>query len=688
MSANPTISKETADAIKRAIRLGMDGLKAEDRLRLADWAAESFVMAGESSQQKGGWSAWVFQIGMMDFMSDDRIEDLYVIKSKRVGYTKMVTAFVAYCVSHLRRNLALWQPTDDDRDSYVKSEIDPVLDQIESVRSARKTTARDTDTIKLKQFRHSVVHLLGGKAARAFRRITVAVAILDEWSKFDHRIEKTGDAKGLAKGRLEGAPYPKFIGGTTPLLKGLDQAETACELADGMVRFHIECPKCGADHPLTWGGKDKPHGFKWDEGKPETVRHVCPHCRQSITQGEYLKSSGVAEGRWTSGAWVCEKTGRRYGADRVWRDSLGQPCRPPRSLGLHVWSAYSPQRSWVSIVQEFLEALASMAKGDLGPLQLFFNETLGETWELAGERSDEHELQRRAEPFALGTVPAGGLVLTAGIDVQRNRWHVGVYAWGRGIESWTADRVVIDGNPANDEDWEQLTAYLQRRYKQAWHGGSLGLSGSSIDSSDQTHAVYNWVRKVQHLLPNVRAVKGSSEDHKPVLGPSSSQEVNWRGQRWPNGIKLWTVGVDTAKDLLLGQLAIEPPQVAGEAKPGCIHFSQDLPREFYEQITAEHRILVKVGGRDAYKWVKRRQRNEDLDCRNYALHAAFSLGLHNYTDRRWSQVEAAVQPAADLFNAPMPAPSAAAQTVTPLPPPRPATPMVRPSRRAPSSMSW
>lgn len=691
MSLNLRLSPETSEAIAQAVRQGLDGLKAEPRQRLADWAAQYFVMAGESSQQKGGWQAWAFQVGVMDFMSDDRIEDLYVIKSKRVGYTKMITAFVAYSVAHLRRNLALWQPTDDDRDSYVKSEIDPVLDQIEAVRSARKSGAKDTDTIKLKQFRSSVVHLLGGKAARAFRRITVAVAILDEWSKFDHRIEKTGDAKGLAKGRLEGAPYPKFIGGTTPLLKGLDQAETACELAEGLVRFHMECPHCGAEHPLTWGGKDKAHGFKWEPGKPETVRHVCPHCRASITQAEYLKVGAPFDGAWRTGAWVCEKTGRRYGADRVWRDSMGMPCRPPKTLGLHVWSAYSPQRSWGSIVQEMLEAKVALAKGDVGPMQLFVNETLGETWEQAGERSDEHALQKRAEPYALGTVPAGGLVLTAGVDVQRNRWHLNVYAWGRGLESWVVDRHVIEGNPSNDEDWDQLTTYLQRRYTQAWHGGSLGLSAISIDSSDQTHAVYNWVRRVQHLLPTVRAVKGSSEDHKPIMGPSSSQEVNWRGQKWPNGIKLWTVGVDTAKDLLLGQLAIEPPETPGESRPGCIHFSQDLPREFYEQLTAEQRILVKAGGRDTYKWVKRRPRNEDLDCRNYALHAAFSLGLHNFTDRRWAQVEAAVQPAADLFSAPAatvappeparPIEAAAATQPSPKPPAQ-----RRPARAAPSRL--
>ena len=690
MSRNPRISRETAAAIKRAVRQGLDGLKAQERQRLADWAAEYFLMAGESSQQKGGWVAWVFQIGMMDFMSDDRIEELYVIKSKRVGYTKMITAFVAYSIAHLRRNLALWQPTDDDRDSYVKSEIDPVLDPVTGITAictARKTGAKDTDTIKFKQFRSSVVHLLGGKAARAFRRITVAIAILDEWSKFDARIEKTGDAKGLAKGRLEGAPYPKFIGGTTPLLKGLDQAETACELADGMVRFHIDCPHCGADHPLMWGGKDKAHGFKWEPGKPETVHHVCPHCHASITQADYLKQGTPHDNTWRTGAWVCEKTGKRYGPDRTWRDAMGMPSRPPKTLGLHTWSAYSPQRSWPSIVRELLDAKAALEKGDIGPMQLFVNETLGETWELKGDRSDEHALQERAktEQFTLGTVPHGGLVLTAGIDVQRNRWELSVWAWGRGMESWTVDHHIIEGNPANDEDWDLVTAYLQRRYTQAWHGGSMGLSAITIDSSDQTQAVYNWVRKTQHQLPCLRAIKGASEEHKPILGSASSMEVNWRGQKWPNGIKLWSIGVDTAKDLLLGQLGIVKPG------PGYVHMAPELPREWFEQLTAEQRILVKVNGKDAYRWVPRRKRNEVLDCRNYALHAAYSLGLHNFTDKRWQQIEAAVQPAADLFTSaapvptqaqPQPSEAPAEQTKATTPPPR------RPPQRPAQPRTW
>ncbi|GAA4419898.1 phage terminase large subunit family protein [Acidovorax lacteus] len=666
MTTMPVLHPETAAAIKAAVRTGLDSLRAEPPQRLGDWARDHFKLAGESSHQKGAWEAWAFQVGILDFMSDDRIEELAVRKAKRVGYTKMVTAFVAYNIAHRRRKQALWQPTDDDRDSYVKSEIDPLLDPltgVPAINKARKQGRATEETIKFKPFRDSVLHLLGGKAARAYRRITVAVAILDEWSAFDQQIEKSGDPGGLAKGRLEGAPYPKFVGGSTPRLKGLCHVERACDNAEGMVRFHIDCPHCGVEHPLLWGGKHLAHGFKWTRGQPETVHHVCPHCHGSITQADYLPG-GVPLG----GTWVCDRTGKRYGPDRIWRDSKGMPCTPPLTLGVHVWTAYSPQRAWSDIVTEFENALKALEAGEVGPMQLFVNETLGETWELAGERTDEHALQARAERYDLATVPRGGLVLTAGVDVQRDRWEVTVYAWGRGLESWVVDTAVLEGNPAVDEEWGQLTAYLQRRYRQAWHGGTLGIAATSIDSSDQTQAVYNWVNRAQHVLPNLAAIKGDGNEACNILGPTSLQEVNWRGRKMPRGIKLWRVGVDAAKDLLLGQLSVE------QAGPGYVHFSDQLPREFFEQLTSEQRVLAKINGREAYRWIKRRPRNEQLDNRNYALHAAFRLGLHKYTDAKWAQLEAAVQPPEDLF-------SAAPDAAVPAPPPAAAQPITLPPRQ-------
>ena len=641
------ITKEAIEAIKAATDLGLSSMRAEAPQTLSEWAAKHFLLAGESSHQKGGWVAWPFQIGILDFMSDDRIEDLAVKKSKRVGYSKMITAFICYNIAHRRRKQALWQPTDDDRDSFVKSEVEPLLDPLNgvpSVLAARKRGSRIEETIKYKPFRDSVLHLLGGKAARAYRRITVAVAILDEWTAFDQTIgaskDKTAGSPGsLAKGRLEGAPYPKFVGGSTPGIKGLCHVSRACEDSEDEVDYLIECPRCNVEHALTWGGPSVLYGFKWERGKPETVRHVCPHCRESITQADYMP------GGWPLvGAWVCRRSDRRIGADRVWRDASGEPCRPPRTLGVHIWAAYSPQRPWASIADEHEKAERALKEGDAGPMTSFTNETRGEAWELKGEAADEHALQARAEPYLLKTVPVGGLMLTASVDVQHTWWDISVWAWGRGLESWVVDHHIIEGNPANESDWEPVTAFLQSRYRQLWNGSTMGITATSVDSSDQTQAVYNWVTKAQNSISNLRAIKG-----KPavaVVGPVTLQEVNYRGRKVARGIKLWGVGVDNAKDLLLGQLGIKEPG------PGYLHFSQELPREWFEQLTAEQRVLQRVNGKDVYRWMKRRQRNEVLDCRNYALHAAMAQGIHKWTDARWLQLEQAVQPPRDLFSPP------------------------------------
>jgi molybdopterin-guanine dinucleotide biosynthesis protein len=36
-------------------------------------------------------------------------------------------AAIGYFAHHKRRNQALWQPTDSDRDQFVKTELDPML---------------------------------------------------------------------------------------------------------------------------------------------------------------------------------------------------------------------------------------------------------------------------------------------------------------------------------------------------------------------------------------------------------------------------------------------------------------------------------------------------------------------------------------------------------------------------------
>jgi terminase, large subunit len=628
---------DTLRAVLSAVLSGLSALRAIAPMRLSRWAAKYFKLSAEASHTSGEWTAYPPQIGVMDAFSNDDIAEVTVRKAKRVGYTKMLLAFIAYNAAHRRRKQALWQPTDDDRDSFVKTEVEPMLRDVEAMKPV--LVPGKEDTIKLKTFLGSMLHLLGGKAARAYRRITVAVAMIDEADAFDQKVEKSIDPMVAAQGRLEGAPFPKFIAGSTVRVDGLSHIQQRERQADATMRYCIVCPHCDAEHPLLWGGKKVAHGFKWDGSDPTTVRHLCPHCRGAITQADYLRI-------WDIGAaWVSDCGRWRYDHHAgVWLDAKREPCQPPRHVAFaEWWTAYSPQREWVDIVREFLAAKTKADQGETGSLETFINETLAQYWRVEMDQADEHALSQRAEGYPLRHVPQSGLVLVAGVDTQDNRWEVVVWAIGRGEEMWVVDYAVIMGNPALESEWEEkLDPYLLKPFQHA-SGQMLKIEAAAVDTMGHfTHQAYNFCRTRERR--RVFAVRGDPQPSKMVKGKATIQDVNWRGKVLKRGVRLWYVGTDTAKDLIYGRLMVTQPG------PGFVHFSKDLPAAFYNQLTAESRMPARTARGIEYKWVNpKRARNEALDCTVYAVFCTHQLGLHMYTDPMWSRVESALQP--DLFSA-------------------------------------
>ena len=111
------IPAETQEAIAKALKAGLAPLAAEPPMAYSTWAEANFELDEESSHIRGQWRSWPFQIGWMDAFSNDDIFEVDVEKAKRVGYTKTVVGFCEYNAAHRRRKQAVWQPTDDDRDS-------------------------------------------------------------------------------------------------------------------------------------------------------------------------------------------------------------------------------------------------------------------------------------------------------------------------------------------------------------------------------------------------------------------------------------------------------------------------------------------------------------------------------------------------------------------------------------------
>jgi phage terminase large subunit GpA-like protein len=599
-------------------------------MRLSEWAERHFYLSAESSYLEQRWRCYPPQRAIMDCMGHDDIREVDVMKSARVGYTKMLGAAICYFAQHKRRNQAVWQPTDEDADDFVKTEIDPMLRDVrvmEAVFPAFMQRDRD-NTLRAKRFLGSVLHIRGGKAAKNYRRLTVDVAIIDELDGFDLDIEKEGSPVVLSGKRIEGATYPKHILGSTPKLKHFSMMEARFQQAERRFRWHVPCPECGTEHVLTWGGAKAAHGMKWTEGDPDSVRQLCPHCGGLYTQQDYLRV-------WEAGRWV-DDDGVWIDGECRFRTREGAEISPPRSVGVHQWTAQLPQTTWPQIVREFFAAVAKAKTGDKSELKTFVNTTLGETWEEEIQQADQHELMARAEPYPLRRCPRGVLILTAGVDTQDNRWEVTVWGWGRGEESWTIDHMVLEGNPADERDWDRLDTYLQTRFAHE-SGQTLPIEATAIDTGGHfTHQVYNFCRTRGRR--RIFAVHGSSKQGQPIKGRSSLQDVNFRGKVIKAGVRLWAVGTDTAKDLLFGRLQI------ADSGPGRVHFSKELPASWFQQLTAEARVLVRTSAGEVWRWVARQARVESLDCTVYAVFAAHMLDLPRYTDAMWARLEERVNP--------------------------------------------
>lgn len=634
-------------AFKERLQHGMAGFGVPPPMSLLEHAEKHFYLSAESSYVEQKFAAWPFQRAIMSCISNDDIEEIDWPKAARVGNTKIMLASIAYFAEHKRRNQAIWQPTDDDRDEFVKTELDPMLrdvDAMQRVFPAYLSRHKD-NTLQQKKFLGSMLHLRGGKAAKNYRRISVDVAYIDEADAFDTDIEKEGDPISLAAKRIEGATFPKLVIGSTPKLKGFSLVYTRTILADERFEYVIPCPHCSEFHPICWGGKDETTGFKWTADAdgvpdPDTVRHLCPHCGGLITQGEYLSV-------WDTGHYINEDGSITLSAQGEFANRDGAKIRAPRHIAfVNVWTAYSPAASWPNIVRDFLAAWQKAQEGDVSKLKAFTNTTRGLPWEESLEKTDADELKHRAEPYALKTVPMGCVLLLASVDTQDNRLEVTVHGRGRGCESWIIAHDVFYGSPGEDDVWQDLEELIFDTEFSHASGNNLRVSATNIDTGGHfTQAVYAFAAR--HARRKVFAVKGSSGREKHIKNGVQKVDIDWRGRVSKRGLLLWQVGTNLAKDLIHSRLQLTKPG------PGYIHFSNELSDEWFKQFAGEARAeRVGMHGRES-RWTPLRKRIEAWDCAVYGVWLETYLDLTKKPARFWDDLEAKVQPAIkDLFSEP------------------------------------
>lgn len=527
------------------------------------------------------------------------------------------------------------------------------------VAAARSRSAQNT--IDTKEFEGGTLYATTAGSATNLAELAARFIYGDEVDRWDVDVDEEGDPIELAETR--GSTFgrnAKFYFSSSPTIKGASRIADLFETSD-QRHYYVPCPTCGHLQVLEWERLLYSADF-------QTVHYKCSSPDCDVLIEEHHKGEMLAQGEW-----------------RAHANGDGE------TVGFHLNALYAPLgwTSWADLAKQFEKAKRAQDRGDLEPMQVFYNTRLAKVWDSAVEQTKAEVLQARAlqEDYVLGTVPVGVLVITGAVDVQANRLELMTLGYGAGMERWVIDHQVIPGDPADQRTWDLLDERLKIRYRHP-SGVNLGILAVGIDSGGHhTHEVYQFTRV--RRWRNIFALKGASKLGKPVIAQRPSLvDVTWKGQTERNGAELWMVGTDTAKDWIYNRYSFE-------SGPGALHFPRDLPDEFFQQCVAERKIARYVKGYKRIEWVKgKADRNEALDLMVYNLAMANYLGLHRYGEQDWDKLRQALAQVS-LFDEPPPTKQpliehddADDEPVSATPPPaRPAPrPTPPPSRPAPQPM--
>lgn len=597
--------------MKRALEV----LRPPPELTISDWADQNRRLSSEASAEPGQWrtSRAEYQRGIMEAISDAGVESVVIMSSSQVGKTEMLNNSVAYHIDQDPAPIMVVMPTERDAETWSKDRFSPMARDTPCLtgKIADPKSRDGNNKILHKRFPGGHLTIVGANAPSGLASRPIRLLMCDEVDRYPFSAGAEGDPVNLAKKRTVTFWNRKIVLVSTPTNRGASRIEAAYEESD-QRQYHVPCPECGEPQVLVWGQ------VKWDKTtggahRPETAKYHCIQCNAAWT--DETRWAAIGKGHW-------------------------QAREPFTGIaGFHLNEIYSP---WVRLEAMAKAFLSARAGGD-DTMKTFINTSLGETWVESGEAPDWQRLLDRKEDWAAGTVPANALFLTAGADVQKDRIEVDVWAWGRGLESWLIDHIVIEGGPGSEACWNGLTDLLGRTWQHA-NGSQMTIARLAIDTGYETPAVYGWARKVGFgQVAPVKGVEGFNRA-SPVSGPTFV-DATIAGKRLRRGARLWTVAVSTFKSETYRFLRLERPTpeelAAGtDYPPGTLHLPNWIDSEWLKQLVAEQLVTVRnKRGFARLEWQKLRERNEALDCRVYARAAAWILGADRWSEKQWDELE-------------------------------------------------
>lgn len=550
-------------------------LKKPEKLTVSEWA-EKYRILDESSNFKGKWSNDItpYMIGIMDAFNDPYIQEINFCKPTQVGGTEAMLNMLGWIIMNDAAPTMIVYPSDDLAKDTSNDRLKPSLTKTPEI--DERFYKNSSKELNLK-FRGMSIYLRGSNSPSKLASKAIKYLFFDEIDKIGGASKKEASPYNLAKERTRTYIYSKKIYTcSTPTLK-TNYVWQLHEEADEQRNYFVPCPHCGEFIVLRWAQiryPEKQEGMS-HEDRARDATYVCQECGCCITDKQ--KISMLRKGEW--------RTVNKKGVGKA------------RKVSFWLNALYSRFLTWSEIALEFLDS-----KDDPEKLQNFVNSWLAEPWEDTKLKTSADLVMERQTEIPELVVPDWAKMLTGGVDVQENCVYWTIRAWGDHITSQN----IAHGQAQNLNEIEFI---MNLEYKSP-NGTGYIVNLVLIDSGYDADTVYDFcANNMEWALP----VKGSNT---PMQTHYKFSKVNKSNSR-ALGMDLVLVDGGKYKDMIAARMKRDNGRGSWMVYEGC-------DREYAEQVTAEHKVLVKNGSKSSMVWVPKKSHadNHYLDAEVYALAAA------------------------------------------------------------------
>jgi phage terminase large subunit GpA-like protein len=384
---------------------------------------------------------------------------------------------------------------------------------------------------------------LGVKNPAKLRSFSAQYILRDEVDAWPLSVGQDGDPMKLSADRA--AAYEsrrKIADVSTPTYKGQSHIEKRFKRGDQRYYF-VRCLKCNFPQVLRWRHTNPATGeitgITWkldDHGNliHESVRYLCCECGHPHTNSDKTRLLSPDHGaEWKPTAEPADAFHRSY----------------------HLSALYSPpqMQTWAACVHKWLDAwdVSRNRAKDIGKLQVFYNNVLGEPFEMLGEvvRFDAVSSHRRAD-YHFGQIPnkfaekycgSRVLLLTCTVDVQKDNLAVAVFGWCADGRAVLVDYWRFEGDSEQLDDkgtWGALRDLLWKKAYKSDDGLTYRIKVTLVDSGYLTDQVY---RFCDEFPGGVFPCKGKEAPPTNNIKPYSEFKT-------PNGLIGFLITVDFYKD--------------------------------------------------------------------------------------------------------------------------------------------